>query len=189
VRTPVDSLSQEAGRLAPASPGLCSPVAHPAAFPRRHWGLPGSWADPCARAPLSDPGGTSAPGHCGASMLPVTYISAPAPTIGSFEALSRGIRTRCLRFAGRVAPPPRKTRFRLVASLCRAGLPPAGSATEGFRRPTSSRPPSPGFAWRNTYEAAWLERRGGAAETRPASLKFLGRRDACFTSGPPEHAA
>ena len=33
-----------------------------------------------------------------------------------------GIGTRCLRFAGRVAPPPRKTRFRLLAKLCRAGF-------------------------------------------------------------------
>ena len=30
--------------------------------------------------------------------------------------------TRCLRFAGRVTPPPRKTRFRLLARLSRAGL-------------------------------------------------------------------
>ena len=39
-----------------------------------------------------------------------------------FGAQSHGIRTRCLRFAGRVAPPPRKTRFRLLAKLCRAGF-------------------------------------------------------------------
>src|SRR5260370_34931560 len=38
-----------------------------------------------------------------------------------------------LRFAVRVTPPPRKTRYRLVANLCRAGLSPAGFATEGFR--------------------------------------------------------
>jgi hypothetical protein len=147
VVTHLRSLSQGAGRLAPASLGLCSPVAHPAGLPRRSWGLPGSWADPCARAPLSDPGGTSTPGPCGVSMLPVTYISAPTPTVDSFEALSRGIRTRCLRFAGRVAPPPRKTRFRLVASLCRAGLPPAGSTTEGFedlRHPLPPPQASPG---------------------------------------------
>ena len=39
-----------------------------------------------------------------------------------FEARSHGIRTHCLRFAGRVTPPPRKTRFRLLAKLCRAGF-------------------------------------------------------------------
>ena len=44
----------------------------------------------------------------------------------SFEALSRGSRTRCLRFAAFLPAlavvPPRKTRFRLVANLCRAGV-------------------------------------------------------------------
>ena len=38
--------------------------------------------------------------------------------------LMRGL---CLRFAARIAPTPRKTRFRLVASLCRAGSDPRGS--------------------------------------------------------------
>jgi hypothetical protein len=44
----------------------------------------------------------------------------------SFEAPSRGSRTRCLRFAAFLPAlavvPPRKTRFRLVASLYRAGV-------------------------------------------------------------------
>src|SRR5262249_40048984 len=39
-----------------------------------------------------------------------------------FGAQSHGIGTRCLRFAGRIAPPPRKTRFRLLSKLCRAGF-------------------------------------------------------------------
>src|SRR5437016_3705563 len=39
-----------------------------------------------------------------------------------FGARSHGIGTRCLRFAGRVTPPPRKTHFRLLAKLCRAGF-------------------------------------------------------------------
>lgn len=44
----------------------------------------------------------------------------------SFEALSHGLRTRCLRFVTPVARTPRKTRFWLVASLCQAGFRPAG---------------------------------------------------------------
>jgi len=44
----------------------------------------------------------------------------------SFEAQSRGSRTRCLRFAAFLPAlavvPPRKTRFRLVANLYRAGV-------------------------------------------------------------------
>lgn len=69
----------------------------------------------------------------------------------AFGAQSHGPRVRCLRFAGRVAPPPRKTRFRLVASLCRAG----SSRRVHVRRFHASRsplhdPPPPGFSWRNS---------------------------------------
>jgi hypothetical protein len=46
-------------------------------------------------------------------------------------AQSHGPHARCLRFAARVAPTPRKTRFRLVATLCRAGSLPLGRI-EGF---------------------------------------------------------
>jgi hypothetical protein len=59
-----------------------------------------------------------------ASMRPSACITASAPSIRYFEAQSHGPSTRCLRFAGWVAPPPRKTRFRLAASLYRAGLSP-----------------------------------------------------------------
>ena len=43
----------------------------------------------------------------------------------------------------------RKTRFRLVARLRRAGLSPAGSTPERFRDAYFILPPSPGFSWRN----------------------------------------
>jgi hypothetical protein len=42
--------------------------------------------------------------------------------IRTFEAQSHGFGTGCLRFAGRVTPTPRKTRFRLPAKLFRTGL-------------------------------------------------------------------
>jgi hypothetical protein len=58
---------------------------------------------------------------------------------------ARGLRARCLRFAGRVTPPPRKTRSRLVASLYRVGTSTRGSASEGFSDGYVIRPPSPGF--------------------------------------------
>ena len=47
--------------------------------------------------------------------------------IRAFEAQSRGLHALCVRFAAGVAPGPRNTRFRLVASLDRSGLSPAGS--------------------------------------------------------------
>ena len=40
---------------------------------------------------------------------------------GTFEAQSHRFRTRCLRFAGRVAPTPRKTRFQVLARLSWVG--------------------------------------------------------------------
>ncbi len=61
-----------------------------------------------------------------------------------FGARSHGLQTRCLRFASRITPTTRKTRFRLVASLDRAGL-----ITCGIPKKVSGvfyiLPPSPGF--------------------------------------------
>ena len=95
------------------------------ALPGLRWrrrGLPGSWGTSCAHALLSDPGGLVAPSHSARRFcLPLLRRRRLPPRI-LFGAPSHGLRTRCLRFAARVAPGPRKTRFRLVASLCRAGL-------------------------------------------------------------------
>ena len=62
-----------------------------------------------------------------------------------FGAQSHGPRTRCLRFAGWITPPPRKTRFRRLANLTGRDWLPAGS----HRKVSGlSHPPFPGFAWR-----------------------------------------
>jgi hypothetical protein len=84
--------------------------------------------NPSVRSP-----GSSTP--AGPAPLALTGITDAAPGLldgrGSrdnmhFGAQSPGSRTRCLRFAGWVAPPPRKTRFRLLARLCRMGFLPTG---------------------------------------------------------------
>jgi hypothetical protein len=62
-----------------------------------------------------------------------------------FGAQSHRPHTRCLRFAGWITPPPRKTRFRIAGQPFRAGLATRWVPTKGFR---SSHPPLPGFAWR-----------------------------------------
>ena len=68
-----------------------------------------------------------------------------ALTFVVFEAQSRGPCTRCLRFAAPVARTPRKTRFRLVANLCRVGSGyPPGSDTR-FQVVTSFHPPRHGL--------------------------------------------
>ena len=60
------------------------------------------------------------------------------------EAQSHGPHTRWLRFAGWIAPPPRKTRFRMVGHPFRAELYLLVPA-EGFRLHHSYHPPSPSF--------------------------------------------
>jgi len=86
----------------------------------------------CAHAPLLDPAGISPPCHYGSSMLPSVAIKTSAPEFGYFVALSRGLFTRCLRFVMRVATTSRKTRFRLMASLCRVGATPTGFLRNSF---------------------------------------------------------
>ena len=88
----------------------------------------------CERALFSDPGGTA-----GARPLRRRDTAFRSNNnVGSreyihFGAQSRGPSTGCLRFAGRVAPAPRKTRFRLLAKLCRTGLVTRKAPTKGFR--------------------------------------------------------
>jgi hypothetical protein len=87
-------------------------------------GLPGSWVNPHAPlATLFDPGEARSSGQYDERRLSTHRATAPtSSTLDYFEADSRSSRARCLRFAGWIAPSPRKTRFRLVASLYRARL-------------------------------------------------------------------
>ena len=86
------------------------------------------------RAMLFDPGGTSALG-----LLPRFDVAfRNFNGVGShenhnFEAQSHGPLTRCLRFAGWVAPPPRKTHFRMAGQPFRAGLATRWVPMKGFR--------------------------------------------------------
>ena len=83
--------------------------------------------DPCVHAPLSDPGGPPTPGHFRAGDVVFRWLNGVDSASDTFEALSRGLHALCVRFAAGVTPGPRHTRFRLVASLDRSGLSPAGS--------------------------------------------------------------
>jgi hypothetical protein len=110
-QAPVVSLPRRPGACV-RGPWPCSPVGRPARCRWRQRDLPGSWTNPCARATLSDPGGTFAPGH---SARRCCRHSAPVSTgsldVGCFRVQSRGSFARCLRFAAWIAPAPRKTRF------------------------------------------------------------------------------
>ena len=77
----------------------------------------------CVRALLSDPNEVECPRQSGS--LDVAFRNSNNVGLRHFDnygAQSHGPHARCLRFAARVTPEPRKTRFRLVASHYRAGL-------------------------------------------------------------------
>ena len=86
----------------------------------------------------------------------------------AFEAQSRGLSARCLRFAARLTTEPRKTRLRLVANLCRTGL--------GTRRVT--------FKVSATYMAsslaklAWRNSNSNSSSARTNALHRARLRDA-----------
>src|SRR3990167_604344 len=63
--------------------------------------------------------------------------------IGTFEAQSPGLEAGCLRFAGWVAPPLRKTRFQVLVALSWAGLVTRRVSSKGFEVFPTSQPPFP----------------------------------------------
>jgi hypothetical protein len=105
----------------------------------------------CERALFLDPGGTA----CARPLRRRGTAFRYGHHVGSrdyddFGAQSHGPLTRCLRFAGRVTPAPRKTRFRPLAKLCRTGLVTRRVSSKGFRY---TLPPFPGFAWRTSVSS------------------------------------
>jgi hypothetical protein len=94
---------------------------------------------------LSDPGGTSALGPLPRFDVAFRLFNSVGSRENSnFGAQSHGPPTRCLRFAGWVAPPPRKTRFRMAGQPFRAGLATRRALTKGFRSPILLSQASPG---------------------------------------------
>ena len=97
-----------------------------------------SWGTPIVLLPCSPtPAG---PTHLAMSMCRrgPRGVHDEGSRIRTFEAQSHGFGTGCLRFAGRVAPTPRKTRFRLLARLFRTGLSTRRVPSKGFKLyPTS----------------------------------------------------
>lgn len=68
------------------------------------------------------------------AMLPSARKTTSAPQSLHFGAQSRGLLAPCVRFADRLTPAPRNTRFRLVASLCRSGTFTRRVPLEAFRQ-------------------------------------------------------
>ena len=115
------------GRTIPRGPGPLLPRRPRRLITVEKTRYPRFLDDPCVHAPLFDPGGPPNPGHYRAGDVVFRSVDQRRLRIAPFEAQSRGLHALCVRFAAGVAPGPRNTRFRLVASLDRSGLSPAGS--------------------------------------------------------------
>ena len=127
-----------AERYRRGSPGVGHPVPPAGKASVETTGSPTFLGNPdCALALLFDPGRTNASGHAMRRRGP-RCVHDEGSRIRTFEAQSHGFGTGCLRFAGRVAPTPRKTRFRLLAKLFRTGLATRRVPSKGFKLyPTS----------------------------------------------------
>jgi hypothetical protein len=131
---------------------LCSAV--PRLIAAMASGSPRFLGNPFVRALLSDPDEATVPGHSGDALLLDTAVlpSVVSTTSALVTPPFRGSITRPARslstLRSRRRRRPRKTRFRLVANLGRAGLTPAGFHREVSASITSSLPPHPGFSWR-----------------------------------------
>jgi hypothetical protein len=120
------SLPRATRRQTPAGQAIRGGSPSAALSSWRRPGLPRSWGTPCTYALLYDPGRTDASGHTIRRCSP-RYVHGEGSCVAAFEAQSHGFGTRCLRFAGWIAPPPRKTRFRLPASSTGRVVYPQGS--------------------------------------------------------------
>ena len=121
-------------------------------FRWRRPGLPGSWGTPthvpCSQTPTGPRRQATTTPRYG---LP-PFVRRRLPRLGSYGAQSHGPYIRCLRFAGWITPPPRKTRFWLLAKLCQAGLVTRRVPTKGFRMSHNMTSSFPRLSWRKRNE-------------------------------------
>jgi hypothetical protein len=115
---------------------------------RRRSGLPGSWGTPMRTCPALRPRrdlGTRPPRCLDVAFRAVNGVG--SRSVPSHGAPSHGLHAPCVRFAGRITPPPRNTRFRRVANPCRAGVVTRWVPAKGFRpsRVVHCHPPFPGL--------------------------------------------
>src|SRR5262245_62163821 len=106
--------------------------------------------NPKVPAPTSEtPAGPPSQASTGEQARPPLARTAGAPTTRPISGLNGPARDpRGLRFARGVAPPGRKTRFRLLARLYRGAPGPLGSSERFLRCFLHRFPPFPGLPWR-----------------------------------------
>ena len=123
---------------------------HATLFDERRLDFPGSWRTLLYLRPVLRPRQDRRTRPYGTPARPPQFGKRRLPRSLHFGAPSHGLGTRCLRFAGWVAPPPRKTRFPLSARLYGTGLATRRVRAKGFRECfLHTLSPFPGFAWRN----------------------------------------
>jgi hypothetical protein len=108
---------------APSSSRFGCPAPGPAICTRRRQGLLGSWGVHSITCPEAQiPAGRRHQAiRCLTCCLP-SNLRRRLPRQFDVGTQSHSLQPRCLRFAARVTPAPRKTRFRLAANLDRMGL-------------------------------------------------------------------
>ncbi len=164
----------------PQARGFFTGLPEPA-LRRRRRDLPGSWRTRYERALLSL---RPRQDLCARPLPRFDVAFRHSNGVGSrnetdFGAQSHGPPTRCLRFAGWITPPPRKTRFRIAGQPFRAGLVTRWVPTKGFR---SSHPPLPGFAWRTAVHVQPHSPWRMIASALATSLRLRRVRPARFSS-------
>lgn len=95
-------------------------------------------------------------------------------------AQSHGLLAPCVRFAPRVAPGPRNTRFRLLASFAGWDWIPTGSQRKGSVGCVTDYPPFPGLAWR-THVSTEPEQEQKPVQRRRTRVPFI-RRESVYRS-------
>src|SRR5271157_3241932 len=142
---------------------------------RARWkrqGLPSSRRNPCDHSPYSSDPGVTRQAEWTMSKLPgaapATDNDEGSPR-GDFGAQSHSVRSGCLRFAGVVTHPPRKTRFRLLVRLYRTGLVTRRVPSERFQ--ASDYPPLPSFLARGQGRFSVFGRWWRIASISPRSIR------------------
>ena len=111
----------------------CSSGSSSRKYAWRRQGLPGSWR---TRVPLPGsptPAGPTPAGHTLGQHGPRLFNDEDYPHAQYFRGSMAGFGTGCLRFAGWITPPPRKTRFWWLARPCQVRLVTHGVPMRGFR--------------------------------------------------------
>ena len=156
-----------------------------ATFGRRRLDLPGSWRTLVCLCPALRP----RQDRCSQAIrdtgtAPANVTTKAHHDSSPFEAQSHGFGTGCLRFAPPVTRTGRKTRFRLLARLCRVGLVTHRIRTKGFHDASYIASPFPKLSWRKTFWNTQKRYYFAGCAMMPSSLSRLRFRMQLYRKSP-----